>query len=214
MGIAARARTSSGKGIHTPPPPSHKEFTQFNRIKLTGLWNNISSRLTADKGDWCLNTLSTEITKTVQKLIVLHQVFTINLQPVPRQDRVIRINGAYVYLIARFSCSSCYPPFSQKMHRVWQGRHQGQDQFGFSGSTSISAELALQKTAKQIYLSLSSFYQQRQKCYIFWSGFRNGRLMTADVSERQTTFWESHPHEYRLYPQSREIIVLIQLAGR
>lgn len=153
MGVTACARTSPRKGIHTPPPPSHKEFTQSNKIQLIGLWNNTSLRLRADKGDWCLNTLRTEITKTVQKLIVLHQVFTINLQPVPQQDRIIRINGACVYLIASFSCSSCYPPFSWKMHRVWQGRHQGEDWFGFSGSTRISAELALQKTAKQLYPS-------------------------------------------------------------
>lgn len=38
----------------TPPPPSHKEFRQFNRIQLTGLWKDIFSRLTADRGDWLL----------------------------------------------------------------------------------------------------------------------------------------------------------------
>jgi len=36
MGITARARTSSRKGIHTPAPhhhhPQHKEFRQFSRI--------------------------------------------------------------------------------------------------------------------------------------------------------------------------------------
>lgn len=109
--------------------------------------------------------------KALQKLIVSDQLHN---KSIAGKEAGQEHNNVYVSSVPSFSCSMWYPPFYWKNAQLQQGKHQEGEQLGCSGSTSFSSEPALQKTAKQTDLPLSSCYQQREECYI--SGPRNRRL--------------------------------------
>lgn len=114
-------------------------------------------------------------------------------------------------------------PFTEKYTGYDKAGTEEGDRFGFAGSTSISTELALQITAKQVYPPLSSSYQQRHKMIHFWVWKQktyHSKCVRRALCFRQIRFCETQLFWLPTGVQTislehtERIIVPIQLAAR